>query len=268
MRVAFQKPDQQLPLFCESIGYHWPQAPINRPHGYYAYHWLQTETGTGTVTVDRQQFELAPHQGILIRSGVPHHYRSLNDQQHWETAFLAFFGSIADSLTRFLGLEDFIYFNHLTPELDTFIPQTYDYFLQDNILASFDQSAEIYRFMMLLKQSNYFDANQLADQTIINPIIHYLTNNFGMTVTNEELAQATGYSIPYQNRIFFKKYGQSPLQYLADYRLRKAKVLLTLHPDWQIQKIGNLVGFNDISRFIYQFKKRYHLTPKQFRKLM
>ncbi|GAF38624.1 transcriptional regulator, AraC family [Agrilactobacillus composti DSM 18527 = JCM 14202] len=267
MRISFQKPAQQLPLYCESIGYHWPQTAVKRPHGYYAFHWLQTESGSGLVTVDQHQVKLAPHQGILICTNVPHAYHPVGNQE-WKTAFLAFSGPIVANLMSFLELRNFIYFDKLNPTVDTFISQAYDYFLQDNILDTIDQSAVIYRFIMDIKQNHYLGTNQFVDQDIITPILSYLTQNFEHRITNEQLAQVTGYSIPYQNRIFFKKYGQSPLQYLADYRLRKAKVLLTLHADLQIQEIGNMVGFSDISRFIYQFKKRYHLTPNQFRKLM
>lgn len=31
MRIAFKQPSQQMPLFCESIGYQWQQPPIKRP---------------------------------------------------------------------------------------------------------------------------------------------------------------------------------------------------------------------------------------------
>ena len=267
MRIAFQNSDQQIPLFCESIGYHWPQTLVNRPKGYYAYHWLQSETGSGIISMEQQTIHLAPHQAILIRPGVTHRYHPFGNDQ-WQTAFLAFSGSIADELMGFLKLDKFLFFDHLNPELDAYISQTYDHFVKDNLLAALDQSAAIYRFIMLIKQNNYFNDNQFTDQAIITPILHYLTSHFDISITNQALSAVTGYSVPYQNRIFRQKYGQSPLQYLADYRLREAKELLILHPAWSVQKIGNLVGFNDISRFIHQFKSRYQFTPNQFRKVM
>lgn len=268
MRLAFKQPSQDMPLFCESIGYEWQQSPVNRPNGYYAFHWLQTEMGTGIVTINRQQRLLKPNQGILIRTNVSHRYQSIDTHQKWQTAFLAFAGNQADELMTFLGLKTSLFFPALSPELATFIHQSYAQFERNDLVATLRQSSELYRFIMLLKQAEYGIDNTYQAQKIVRPILAYLTVHYHSAITNEQLAAQTGYSVAYQNRIFKSTYGQTPLKYLNDYRLQQAKRLLTLHPDWQIQLIGNSVGFNDISRFIHEFKQYYHLTPRQFKQMM
>lgn len=268
MRIAFKQPSQQMPLFCESIGYQWQQPPIKRPKGYYVFHWLQTEAGTGIVTVNDHSITLGPNQGILIRAGVAHDYQSSSPHKTWQTAFLAFGGDQAEALMAFLGLHDYRFFPSLFPELATFINQTYAEFQKSDIIATLRQSSELYRFIMLLKQADDYVTNGYQTEQIVAPILTYISKHFDTAITNQQLAALTGYSVAYQNRVFKSSYGQTPLKYLTDYRLQRAKMLLTIHPDWQIQRVGNSVGFNDISRFIHEFKRYYRLTPNQFRKLM
>lgn len=268
MRIAFKKTNQNLPLSCESIGFHWRQNPVNRPQGYLTYHWIQSETGTGIINIDQQKMTLNPNQGILIRQGVPHSYRASSPQKIWQTSFLTFYGPLADELTRFLALNKFLFLPTLTPELVSFISQTYSEFTKDNLIAALEQSAQLYRFIMLIKQNNYYASNNFQEQHVVVPIISYIAQHYSLKVTNERLSSITNFSVSYQNRVFKKKYGVTPLQYLNDYRLRKAKSFLIIHPEWPVQKVGNMVGFNDISRFIRQFKKCYRLTPQQFRKII
>ncbi|MFT8829265.1 MAG: helix-turn-helix domain-containing protein, partial [Lentilactobacillus hilgardii] len=97
-------------------------------------------------------------------------------------------------------------------------------------------------------------------------IMTYINKNYTQKIDNQILSKYSGFSISYQNKIFKHYYGITPLIYLNDFRLRKAKSLLLMHPDWQIQQVGEAVGLIDISRFIQQFRKTFGLTPNQFRK--
>ena len=64
---------------------------------------------------------------------------------------------------------------------------------------------------------------------------------------------------------FFKKnLGVSCIDYLISYRLRKATELLQ-HSSLSILEIASEVGFSNLSNFNRQFKKAYHMTPRQYR---
>ena len=53
--------------------------------------------------------------------------------------------------------------------------------------------------------------------------------------------------------------------YLINYRLKEAVILL-LNTEKQIHVISNETGFNNVDYFCRIFKKRYHLTPSEYRK--
>ncbi|EKY23488.1 helix-turn-helix domain-containing protein [Clostridium celatum] len=64
---------------------------------------------------------------------------------------------------------------------------------------------------------------------------------------------------------FFKKHiGMTCIQYINNYRLEKASLLLnsTSKP---IMDISLEVGFDNLSYFNKLFKNKYNLTPKEFR---
>lgn len=70
----------------------------------------------------------------------------------------------------------------------------------------------------------------------------------------------------YQLSKEYKKHiGLSPIDYLIDTRINKAKELLK-YTDYNINEISELVGIHNTTHFINLFKKRVGYTPLQFRK--
>ncbi len=83
--------------------------------------------------------------------------------------------------------------------------------------------------------------------------------------TIEELSQIVELSIPHFQKLFKTETGIAPIVYLRELRLEKACELLenTFH---QIKQIGFEVGMPNDSHFTRDFKKKYGLTPTEYRK--
>ena len=54
--------------------------------------------------------------------------------------------------------------------------------------------------------------------------------------------------------------GISPLKYINEVRIKKAKVLLQTR-DNSVSEVAMAVGFNDVNHFGRMFKKQYGITP-------
>lgn len=70
------------------------------------------------------------------------------------------------------------------------------------------------------------------------------------------------------NRLIFlfkKSTGVSPVQYLIDLRIRKAKELL-LFSNFTVSQIGELVGYGDYAYFSKLFKRHTGISPISYRK--
>lgn len=95
-------------------------------------------------------------------------------------------------------------------------------------------------------------------------VTEYIHKNFARQLSNEELAFIAGYHPYYLNRIFKFRKGCTLHQYILNYRLSTAVEYL-LSTKQNISEIAEKVGFNSQIAFINAFKKRYNLTPTQFR---
>ncbi|WP_051999937.1 AraC family transcriptional regulator [Schleiferilactobacillus shenzhenensis] len=260
MRLVFTHMNREYPLFCESIGYQWQQEAITRPQGYPLYHWLQTTAGTGTVRIGGKTYALPVGAGILIRPGVPHSYRGGAD---WQTAYLTFGGALVANLVTPLGMGDYRLLPALSRETAGFITAHYRT-LADSAVPDRQVAELLFSFLLLLRQDVEVGTRGLAEIGIVTPVLQYLDAHSGEKITNPQLAAKTGYTVQYLTSIFKRYYHQTPLQYLQELRLRKAKSLLMTHPEWNVYQVAEQVGFTDNSQFIQAFKAYTGQTPKKF----
>ncbi|WP_125604962.1 AraC family transcriptional regulator [Lapidilactobacillus bayanensis] len=261
MRVVFTRIDQHLPLFIESIGYDWFQEAVVRPNGYPYYHWLQTTSGQGVITINKQNILLPTNTGLLLAPYVAHQYRAVSNEK-WFTQYLTFSGQEASHLVLPTGV-NYQIFNNLALDLEQAFKPT--------ISTSSDPielSVSLYRFLLYLKQhSQLTEHTPTANTSVINRVRQYLDTNYQQPLTNEQLANLAGFSIQHLIRLFKSMYGITPLQYLNDLRLRNAKTLLASQPQLSIDQIAIRTGFTSASYFIAQFHNNTTMTPKQFRAL-
>ncbi|WP_341280842.1 helix-turn-helix domain-containing protein [Paenibacillus sp. FSL H8-0537] len=97
-------------------------------------------------------------------------------------------------------------------------------------------------------------------------IAEYIHEYFQKTVTMETMAAKFHYSTHYLARVFKRKFGCSPMEYLLQTRINRAKYLLT-ETDMPIRSLAEKVGYTDIYYFSRLFKKLTGVTPTQFKKL-
>ncbi|MDO5515923.1 MAG: AraC family transcriptional regulator [Clostridium sp.] len=99
----------------------------------------------------------------------------------------------------------------------------------------------------------------------IKSILQFIHKNYYKDLTIPEIASTCNFS-EYHFMRFFKKYiGMTCIEYINNYRLETASTLLN-ESDKSILDISFEVGFNNVSYFNKLFKKKYSITPKEFRK--
>ena len=79
-----------------------------------------------------------------------------------------------------------------------------------------------------------------------------------------EIASAVGLSIRQVERLFQRHLGITPIRYYLDCRLEQARQLMQ-QTSTSLMDIALQTGFSSASHFSQHFRKRYGLTPKQFR---
>ncbi|MGG4147125.1 AraC family transcriptional regulator [Paenibacillus algorifonticola] len=103
-------------------------------------------------------------------------------------------------------------------------------------------------------------ATRLAEKTAA-----YLQRNYQEEITNETLALELHFHPNYIVRCMKMKYGVTPVHYLLQFRMERAKQLL-ISTEWSIDRIAEEVGFRYAPYFSTCFKRSVGMTPLHFRK--
>lgn len=100
---------------------------------------------------------------------------------------------------------------------------------------------------------------------LIDTIKNYIDNNYNQTIKLDSLANSLNLSKSSICHKFKESMNISIIDYKIIKQLEEAKNLLEIS-DMSVIEICNLVGFNSSSYFSKQFKKRYNISPMEFRK--
>lgn len=92
----------------------------------------------------------------------------------------------------------------------------------------------------------------------------YLCDNFTESFTLRELSLYAGISPAYLSRLFQSTFGLSPWQYLVNYRVERAKSLITR--GFSATEAAYQTGFFDPSHFCRHFRRITGATPGNFKK--
>jgi AraC family transcriptional regulator of adaptative response / methylphosphotriester-DNA alkyltransferase methyltransferase len=107
---------------------------------------------------------------------------------------------------------------------------------------------------------------RLPDEEWILTITDYIRERYMEPLTLEKLAEI-GHGSPYHlHRIFKRVTGVTPVSYIQEFRIRRAKEMLA-ESGVAVAEIGARVGLPNAPYFITLFKKITGCTPAQFRLL-
>lgn len=98
----------------------------------------------------------------------------------------------------------------------------------------------------------------------IAPAVQYMLENYtAKALRVDELAAMCGITPEYFRTIFQKCYGTSPIKYINQLRVERAKELL-LSDSYTVADTAELSGFSDVSYFSKTFKKATGVAPSDF----
>lgn len=94
----------------------------------------------------------------------------------------------------------------------------------------------------------------------------YIRLHYAEDISLDSIASIMGFHTVYLNRIFKKEKQITPIQFLINLRIEKAKELIQQHPAWDFTVIGESVGYHDPHYFSRAFKKVTGLSPSDYRR--
>lgn len=118
---------------------------------------------------------------------------------------------------------------------------------------------------ILIRIVRYADYSQTRKNHKINLILDYIHTNFDKEITNISLGKMMNYHPHYVNSLMKEYMGTTIHSYLTDYRMNEALKLL-INTDFSIEIISQKVGYKNPTHFWTNFKKKFNMSPSEYRK--
>jgi AraC family transcriptional regulator of arabinose operon len=100
----------------------------------------------------------------------------------------------------------------------------------------------------------------------VQTVIDFLNANLHRSVRLNEIAETATLSPSRLSHVFKDEMGISPGKYLRRIRIQKASSLLATSR-LSVKQIMAMAGYDNKSHFVRQFRKEFHITPSEYRKL-
>jgi len=120
---------------------------------------------------------------------------------------------------------------------------------------------EILSLLLYWKITDNFNYDHIRK---IEILISFMSEHYCSKITLQDLADIINISPTYLESIFKKLTGKSPINYLINIRIQKAKELL--RDGHKISEVASTVGFSDVFYFSKCFKKCEGIAPSHFLK--
>ncbi len=101
---------------------------------------------------------------------------------------------------------------------------------------------------------------------VVERIVDYFEAHYNEKISLEHIAENMYLSPFYVSKIFKSETGDTPIRYLINIRLEKARELLEARKDISIKAAAAMVGYDDAYHFSKLFKKKYGISPSEVRR--
>lgn len=183
-------------------------------------------------------------------------------------------------LNKEMSFPTFVFSDHPAfPELSAAFKQIYRTFCPDQTLyldqytvtSTADQlriKASLLTILACLKEHHLLnnagpDTNHRIES--LKKVMTFIKENHQDKIYIADLAELMNMNEQYFCRFFKKALGKTPVEYINDFRIRQA-VLLLQDTELPVMDVCLECGFNNLGHFMKEFKKYTLLTPLQLRK--
>lgn len=225
---------------------------------------IYTKKGSGYVEHSDKTYTLPPNSMVLIDCNRYHHYKTLDDS--WSFLWVHFSGASALPYYNIINQNGFAPIDvHENSELDSLFSKLFSVAFKMESDKQVILSNIIHSILTIsyLENKSYTPSNKYAiHKSAIDKIIRYIEQNYNSNITIDSLSELTNISKFYLIKIFKYFTRKTPYEYILEYRISIAKLLLA-QDNLSVSEIASLVGFTDQKIFITNFKKITGTTPLQ-----
>ncbi len=262
--------DQNGELYLIACG-HETRNPhiITGPNIRNGYHLHVILSGKGTLVAGGKEFH--PHGGqmFLLKDGESFTYYSEEDP--WEYCWLTFNGDQAVDTIRDMGFTEGVYVVDLAIDPREFFGIIYQMHQKPEVtyFNEMRRKGLMYEFLALALEATSTEdlIKTKRDERPIDSYVEmakdFIHHNYN-SITVNEISEYIGFTRSYFTTVFKEHTGQSPQQYLKEYRLVRACQQLN-QTSLPIQEIAKSVGYDNALTFSRMFKNELGISPTEYR---
>lgn len=135
-----------------------------------------------------------------------------------------------------------------------------------DVIADLTLQEMLIQIIQLQTQKSLENNTFSESNSSLLPIISYIKANIQSSINMKNLSDVANMSITAFHRFFKKELGITPVEFIAQEKIKMAKTLLS-EPNIHINEVSYELGYEDSNYFIRLFKKHEGITPKQYQKL-
>ena len=231
---------------------------VIRRKGRHDFHILLVNSGQCEVIHNNKSHKLEAGNLVIYAPGEIQQYTF---KAGTSSLWCHFTGSIVRELLDSCDIKSGVYF--LSP--NRLISKSYSTMIHCFHLPMRSKYAHVHFFELIYNISDAIkNMSQDDSQDFILPILTYINANYNKQITLDDLSNRSGYSKSRFSHIFSAVTGTTPIKYQNDIRLKNACEML-LSTNISIKEIALSCGFSDPLYFNRLFKKKYSMTPTEYR---
>lgn len=135
-----------------------------------------------------------------------------------------------------------------------------------DVIADLTLQEMLIQIIQLQTQKSIENNTFKGNNSSLFPIISYIKANIHSAINLKNLSDVANMSTTAFHRFFKKELGITPIEFIAQEKIKMAKTLLS-EPNIHINEVSYELGYEDSNYFIRLFKKHEGITPKQYQKL-
>ncbi len=225
--------------------------------------------GEGWLRIDGKDIYPKPGYIYLMPSGVKQSFSYINENR-FKKYWCHFTSKIGDiELFDMIKTPLYVKVRHEEKLTDLFM-QLIEAYKSEVLTATLSLNSRLLDIITFFLDSceaeGQVELMHTSSTSKLDKVIKYVESNLSSEITLDSLAKIAHFHPNYFIRFFKKHTGLSPMHYINNMRMEKAKYLLKLH-DMSITEIARKTGFNEVSHFSRTFKSSTGFSPLKFRKI-
>ncbi|MBQ5316757.1 MAG: AraC family transcriptional regulator [Oscillospiraceae bacterium] len=249
------------PVTAAGIGVTDDQYNCVRRNGYPDHQINLCIRGEGVLKVDGREYRITEGMSFFLAKNVPHEYYGTD--KPWTLKWVTFTGFSCDIFLAKLGLQNHAVVTHKDISgLEAAYSGIYGHLKKNGEYDALLADSYVFRYLAEYHISMKKSLETPSGSAAVSRAMRYISEHFSEDMSLSEISDFAGVSEQYLCRVFKRRTGMTPFDYVTGVRISCAKELLA--GGTPIKRTAELSGFNDTSYFCKVFKAHEGVSPGKF----